>query len=113
VQAFEIADLLRALDRRGHVYEEFLRVEELSVGLARWPAGSVDDQTPHTEDEVYYVVAGQARIRVGGEERPVRPGSIVYVPADVEHHFHGISGDLEVLIFWAPPRRSRRTGSRT
>jgi mannose-6-phosphate isomerase-like protein (cupin superfamily) len=106
VQAFEIAELLRSVDRGGHVYEEFLRAEELSVGLARWPAGSVDDQTPHTEAEVYYLVAGRALIRVEQEDRPVGPGSIVYVPAGVGHRFHGITEDLEVLVFWAPPRHS-------
>lgn len=108
MRAFEIADLLRAVDHSGHVYEEFLRVAELSVGVAVWPAGSADDQKPHTEDEVYYVVAGRAVIRVEQEDRPVGRGSIVYVPAGVEHRFHGIDEDLEVLVFWAPPRRSRR-----
>lgn len=110
MRAFEIADLLRAVDHSGHVYEEFLRVDELSVGVAVWPAGSVDGQAPHTEDEVYYVVAGRAVLRVAGEERPVGPGSIVYVAAGVEHQFHDIEADLEVLVFWAPPRRSRRPG---
>lgn len=110
MQAFEITELLRSVHRAGHVYEEFLRVEELSVGLARWPAGSVDEQSPHTEDEVYYVVAGRAMISVASEERPVGPGSIVYVPAGGEHRFHDITKDLEVLVFWAPPRRSRRPG---
>lgn len=108
MRAFEIADLLRAVDRSGHVYQEFLRADELSVGLARWPAGSVDEQTPHTEDEVYYVVAGRAVMRVEQEYRPVGTGSIVYVPAGVQHRFHDIEADLEVLVFWAPPRRSRR-----
>lgn len=110
MRAFEIADLLRAVDHSGHVYEEFLRVDELSMGVAVWPAGSVDGQVPHTEDEVYYVVAGRAVLRVAGEERPVGPGSIVYVAAGVEHRFHDIAADLEVLVFWAPPRRSRRPG---
>lgn len=43
--------------------------------------------------------------------RTVEPGSIVHVPAGVEHRFHGIVTDLQVLVFWAPPRRSRRTGT--
>jgi len=110
VRAFEIADLLRAVDHSGHVYQEFLRADELSVGVAVWPARSVDDQAPHTEDEVYYVVAGRAVIRVEQEDRQVGRGSIVYVPAGVEHRFHDIGEDLEVLVFWAPPRRSRRPG---
>src|SRR5260221_63695 len=37
---------------------EQLRVPNLSVGTYSIPAGSVDDQAPHTEDEIYVVTAG-------------------------------------------------------
>jgi mannose-6-phosphate isomerase-like protein (cupin superfamily) len=40
---------------------------------------------------------------VGDEDRPVKPGSLVFVAAHVEHRFHSITEDLRVLIFWAPP----------
>jgi mannose-6-phosphate isomerase-like protein (cupin superfamily) len=52
---------------------------------------------------VYYVIAGRGAIRVGDEDRPVKPGSLVFVAAHVEHRFHSITEDLRVLIFWAPP----------
>jgi mannose-6-phosphate isomerase-like protein (cupin superfamily) len=64
-------------------------------------------QQPHTEDEVYVVMAGRGTIRVAGEDRPVKPGSVVYVGAGVEHRFHSVDEDLHALVFWAPPYRSR------
>jgi len=76
--------------------------------VARWPAGSVDDQQPHTEDEVYYVVAGRAQLAVNGEPTPVESGSVAFVAAGVEHWFIEITEDLEVLVFWSP---ARGTGS--
>jgi len=42
-------------------------------------AGGTDPRSPHTEDEVYYVVRGRARIKVADEDRAVQAGSIVYV----------------------------------
>jgi mannose-6-phosphate isomerase-like protein (cupin superfamily) len=108
VDAFEVPDLIAARQGREHEYADFIRSELLSVGLASWPAGSPDTQRPHTEDEVYYVVQGRARITVAGERRPVGPGSIVYVATGVEHRFTDIEEDLQVLVFWAPPRHSRR-----
>ena len=107
MDVFEIADLIAAQRGPDHVYADFLRSDLLSVGLASWPAGSVDTQQPHTEDEVYYVVQGRARIVVAGEERPVGPGSIVFVATGVEHRFVRIEEDMQVLVFWAPPRHSR------
>jgi mannose-6-phosphate isomerase-like protein (cupin superfamily) len=108
VDAFEVADLIAARSGAEHVYEDFIRSDLLSAGLATWPAGSADTQEPHTEDELYYVVRGRAAITVAGERRAVGPGSIVYVATGVEHRFTDIEEDLQVLVFWAPPRRSRR-----
>ena len=93
----------RPRDADGHGYVDFLASAKLSVGLAVWKAGSIDRQQPHGEDEVYYVIAGRGAIRVAGEDRPVRPGSLVFVAAGVEHRFHDIAEDLRVLVFWAPP----------
>ena len=108
MDAFEVADLIAARQGRAHEYEDFIRSDLLSVGLATWPAGAVDTQQPHTEDEVYYVVQGRARITVAGEEQAVGPGSVVFVATGVEHRFVDIDEQLQVLVFWAPPRRSRR-----
>jgi mannose-6-phosphate isomerase-like protein (cupin superfamily) len=107
VEAFEVADIV-ARHGAERVYTELLRSDLLSVGLGTWPVGSVDTQQPHTEDEVYHVVQGRARITVAGEERPVGPGSVVFVATGVEHRFHDIEEDLQILVFWAPPRRSRQ-----
>lgn len=104
MQAQEIPELdPQPRDADGHGYVDFLSSEKLSVGLAVWPAGSTDRQQPHQEDEVYYVVAGRGRLRVAGEDRAVKPGSLVFVAAGIEHRFHDIEEDLRVLVFWAPP----------
>ena len=90
-------------DSEGHGYIDFMRSDKLSVGLAIWPREAIDHQRPHREDEVYYVISGRATIRVAGEDRPVKPGSLVFVAAGVAHNFHDIQEDLRVLVFWAPP----------
>jgi mannose-6-phosphate isomerase-like protein (cupin superfamily) len=74
--------------------------------IASWPAGSVDDQQPHEEDEVYYVAHGKAMLEIDDQDHEVAPGSIVYVAAHVHHRFHGIAERLVVLVFWSPPRAS-------
>lgn len=87
----------------GGRYAEIIRSERLSTGVYRLPAGSTDPQSPHHEDEVYFVAAGRAKIRVADEEQAVRQGSIVFVSAEVEHRFFDIEEDLEVVVFFAPP----------
>lgn len=92
-------------------YLEFLRAASLSLGIYRLPAGSMDTQKPHTEDEVYYVVSGNACIRVREETQPVKAGSLVFVPARAEHRFFDIAEDLVLLVFFAPAEYSRRADS--
>ena len=107
MDAIELSQAIDAHRMAGQLYHELMRSDDLSVGLYVLPAGIQDPQRPHTEDEVYYVVEGRGIIQVGEEERPVTTGSIVFVGTDVEHRFHSITSDLTILVFFAPPRRSR------
>lgn len=111
MDAFEIAELMAQRAASKELYLEFLRVPALSVGVYTLLAGSDDLQQPHTEDEVYYIVQGRAQIRVAGEDRPVGPGSVVYVAAEVEHRFHSIKEDLTTLVFFAPAEYSQRNSA--
>jgi hypothetical protein len=88
---------------------EFLRVPALSAGIYRLSAGETDLQQPHSEDEVYYVVSGNARFRAGDETCDATPGVVLYVPKRLEHRFFDISSDLTLLVFFAPPEGSTRT----
>lgn len=101
-------DLLNQQRQSGKRYLEFLNSGALSMGLYVLPAGSTDTQQPHTEDEVYYVTEGRGRFVQSGEDSPVGPGDIIYVPANVDHRFHSIIEDLKVLVFFAPAEYTNR-----
>ena len=108
MQAFELHQLIKQRADLNRLYLEFLKVPDLSMGLYVLPAGGTDPQSPHTEDEVYYVVSGRAQIKVADEDRAVQAGSIVYVVKNVEHRFHSIEEDLTVLVFFAPAEYSNK-----
>ena len=102
MDAFELANIIKDQQQSGKLYLEFLRKPSLSVGLYALPAGSNDPQQPHREDEVYYIISGRGFIRVADEDRAVKPGSVVFVAAGVEHYFHTIIEDIKILVFFAP-----------
>lgn len=99
---FQIDQLERQRQQSGKSYLEFLQIPAMSAGVYTLPAGSADPQKPHKEDEMYYVVRGRARMLVGSEDRVVSAGSVIFVAAEVEHHFHDITEELVVLVFFAP-----------
>jgi mannose-6-phosphate isomerase-like protein (cupin superfamily) len=102
----ELADLDRVLAGSrdsGEQWTEFMRAGMFSAGVYRLAAGDPDRQTPHAEDEIYYVLAGRAELEIAGEPHPVGPGSVAFVAKRVDHRFVNIGEDLEVLVLFAPP----------
>ena len=99
---YQTAEIDQRRAQSGKLYREFLRVPAMSAGLYVLAAGSTDPQRPHHEDEMYYVVRGRGRFKAGGEDREVFAGSVIYVAAEVEHHFYDIAEEILVLVFFAP-----------
>lgn len=107
-QAFSLANIFVAREQAGKLYHEFLRVPSMSAGFYQLEAGASDPQQPHTEDELYYIVQGRGQLQVAQEHIAVEPGSLVFVPANMEHRFHSITEPLSVLVFFAPAEYSQR-----
>ena len=107
MQTFELNDLIQTHSELGKLYYEFIREESMSLGLYILPAGGIDPQQPHNEDEVYYVINGRSQITVGDETQAIQPGSTIFVGKHVPHKFHDISEDLTLLVFFAPPEGSQ------
>lgn len=110
MNVFTLSDVMAAREQSGELYHEFLRVPTMSVGLYQLAAGATDPQEPHTEDELYYVMQGQAQIQVDKEHTAIKAGSMVFVAANVDHRFHSITEDLTVLVFFAPAEYSLNEG---
>jgi Thermophilic glucose-6-phosphate isomerase and related metalloenzymes len=99
-EVVKFAELLQRLgDKR---YHEFLRVPAMSAGIYVLSAGATDKQSPHQEDEIYYVVSGKAKMRLGREERSVSQGDVIFVEKALEHRFFDIAEELVLLVIFAP-----------
>ena len=108
MQAFDVATLIGEMQPQK--WREILRAPTLSMGVYHLKAGDTDGQSPHTEDEVYYVISGRGKVTVGDEVRDVGPGSIVFVAAAVPHQFHEITEDLTLFVAFGPAEGSRGPG---
>lgn len=88
-------------------WAEHLASADLSVGTYSIPAGGLDDQEPHSEDEIYVVQAGAAALVTDSGTAEVGPGAVIFVPAGERHRFTDVRGDLALLVVFAPPYGSR------
>lgn len=62
-----------------------------------------DPQTPHAQDELYFIHSGRAKFLVRDEWHEALPGTAFFVPARVEHRFIEPTADFSAwVVFWGP-----------
>ncbi len=99
-RAFSLEDLATLRDEQGEPYLPFLNMPTLRTGLYELPAGGTDDQQPHGQDEVYYVISGRSMFVAADDTMDVKPGMVLFVGAAIDRRFFDIQEDLQVLVFF-------------
>jgi len=100
-RVFELAQLATKLDKEGGYFLDFLKVRNLEAGIIVLHPNEADTQGPHSDDELYYVIKGNAWMEIGKKKIQVKEGSIIFVPAGLRHRFYGNVVDLVVLYMFA------------
>jgi len=58
-------------------------------------------------EEIYFILEGNGLIRVGDEEKEVKPMDATYLPAGIPHALTNTGeADLKILVVAAPPVRN-------
>jgi mannose-6-phosphate isomerase-like protein (cupin superfamily) len=97
--SYELESILSALDNDDY-FVDFLNTRSLEAGIIRLRVDQRDTQTSHPIDELYYVIEGEGYLRINGKNHKVRRGTIIFVPANSEHNFHGNQANLIVLYIF-------------
>lgn len=98
----ELSAIESARAKAAKAYLEFLRVPAMSAGLYVLARGAEDKQQPHYQDEIYYVLRGRSRMRIGIDDFDISPGQIIFVAAREKHRFFDIQEELALLVIFAP-----------
>ena len=107
MDAWEYDDVEADRAAGGRLYHEFLRVPDLSAGIYVLEAGATDPQSPHTEDELYYVVAGRGAGHGRGGDAPGRARFAGLRRGRRPAPFHDIEERLELLVAFGPAEGAR------
>ncbi len=63
-----------------------------------------DRQTPHTQDELYFVQRGLSDIVIGDQRFAAAAGDAFFVAAGVAHRFENFTPDFATwVVFYGPP----------
>lgn len=82
-----------------------LGTQNLWVGVSKVDPGSSSNMHAHDDlEEIFYVISGRGKIRVGDEEEPIEAGSCIYMPRNTPHQLINTSDEtLKVLAVTSPP----------
>jgi mannose-6-phosphate isomerase-like protein (cupin superfamily) len=102
------ADATRLLASSRKPFVELWEQRDLTVEL--FAPRIVDNQEPHTRDEIYLIIAGKGIFRRADTTIEFGPGDFLYVPAHMPHRFERFSADFQTwVIFWGPTKPFRST----
>lgn len=94
---YEIDRYLSELKNRKQYFIDCINTNRIQAGVMLLHPGEDDIQEPHSIDEVYYIVQGNGFIKIEKKDHEIKPGTIIFIPANVEHKFHGNNQDLVIF----------------
>ena len=100
---FDLSSYLKKIEKSSSYFHTFINRNSLAVGLLVLQSGEEDTQTPHSNDEVYYIISGDGFLRIKNKDYAVSQDKLFFVGKDVEHYFHRNSKELKVLYFFGGP----------
>lgn len=84
----------------------FLKVKsktrnKLSMGIQMLVKGDDYMEPAHVNGEVYFVLKGNAKLRIGKKIFKASPGMALYVPSRVKHRFYDVKKEFVFLFIFA------------
>ena len=96
-RVYEIDNFLSQLKNSDQYFIDCINTNSIQAGIMLLHPGKDDIQAPHSIDEVYYVVQGNGFIKIDKKDYEIKPGTVIFIPAKVEHKFHGNNQDLVIF----------------
>jgi len=72
-----------------------------SMSVELYAPAIIDPQTPHAQDELYFIHAGTGHLIIADVSHPFHTGDCFFVPAGATHRFVDFSVDFSTwVVFW-------------
>jgi mannose-6-phosphate isomerase-like protein (cupin superfamily) len=100
---FDLSTYLEKIKKSSSYFHTFINRDSLAAGVLVLQSGEEDMQTPHENDEVYYIISGNGFLKIKDKDYKVSKDKLFFVAKNVEHCFHGNTKELKVLYFFGGP----------
>ncbi len=100
---YDLKTYLEKIEKSSSYFSTFIDKDRLAAGVMLLRPGEKDIQTPHENDEVYFVLSGNGFLKIKNKDYSVSKNKLFFVGKNVKHFFHGNSEELKVLYFFGGP----------
>lgn len=100
-----LAQLPRAATATWPAGEPFIRaLAHGSMSVEAFAPNELDRQSPHAQDELYFIQRGSGTLTIGGDAHTCAAGDAFFVSAGMPHRFTDFTPDFATwVVFWGPP----------
>lgn len=92
---------LKKLKESGKEFIELFKHGSLLVEI--YKPDKVDNQTPHTRDEIYVIMSGSGEFLLESNKTTFSKGDVLFAPAGAVHRFENFSDDFVTWVFFYGP----------
>ncbi len=94
---------MEKIKKSSSYFYTFINKSSLAAGILVLQAGEEDNQEPHDDDEVYYIISGDGFLKIKDKDYEISKDKLFFVAKGVDHFFHGNKTELKVLYFFGGP----------
>ena len=77
---------------------DFPGTQAFDTRVVRIAAGCNNELHKHAHESLFYVIDGEAEVRIGDETLTLKPGELAFVPRWVFHQTRNMSGSNELIL---------------
>ncbi len=97
-------DAVNLFEFRGQAFKALCKTDRSTVDVFTLPPNhDPGHEAAHKGDQIIYVIDGGATARVAGEEREVKAGDVLMIPAGTLHTLRTAKQSLFAMTIMAPP----------
>ena len=93
-----------AIKKLESVDEKFIQLfHHGSLEIEIYCPEEIDEQLPHSRDEVYIIISGKGLFNHEGNQSEFGPGDLIFVPAGDKHRFENFTNDFSTWVMFYGP----------
>ncbi len=97
---YDLTTYLEKIKNGSSYFFTFIDKASLADGVLLLGPGEEDTQTPHENDEIYFVISGNGFLKIKNKDYEVSKNKLFFVAKNVRHFFHVNTEELKVLYFF-------------